>query len=138
MTYKVKLRDIIINRLEALAHNRVPLLEEEGRYWGVCFQIDKYLETVLKDPVYIMEEYVLSDSNAYVNWRSQLGEGYVSFHDINSFAGESRRVLCLALMEEIKEDTKLFDEWVELSDYTTGKFYSLGEFNVSFWEEEDS
>ncbi len=95
------LRELIIYRLEGIGHKQVKLLEEEGRYWGVCFQIDKYLEGIIGDSCYYMEEWI-QESTYYREWVNRLGGKYVPFHKKHSFSYEDRYTLCLGLAAELK------------------------------------
>ena len=133
---QVKLRDVLINRLEAIGHNNIILYEEDGQCWGVCFQLDKYIEELTGEMSYDMEEWIIPESDYYLKWLETYKGEYVSFNDKESFMWEPRRALCLGLAEEIKDHPNLFDEYVEiLSEEKAGRYYSFTDFNRSFGEE---
>mgnify|MGYP000209281540 CR=1 FL=1 len=111
----VKLRDVIIKRLEDIGNKEIPLLVAEDRNWGVCFQIDEYLYDLTGEQSTTFEDWIQGNI-VYESWFEEQ-DPYYSWTDKSSFCKEGGRYeLCLKLSSYIKARPHIFNEEINIRD----------------------
>ena len=116
---QILLRDLILRRLKFLSEDKKTLAidNDEGKFWGVCYQVDEYIESITKE-VFFAEDWITQtqQKTTYKLWlRESKDEGtYTSFYNKNSWKNDSRQTLCFLLYQELLLKPNLFLEEIQV------------------------